>query len=327
MNINPLEYTDKSYFIREIEVDPLWSKDLGSDYKVYRGHWENATKNLHTYDFPLCLEVESSYACNFRCPGCPRFAANVARGGDLSEDMLDKLFQECRKERLNSIFLDHGGEPLMNKKFPEIVAKAHDAGILDIMFSTNASLLTRELSAKIIANGVTKVNFSIDAASPETYAVTRPGGNYHKVVKNINDFLDEKAKGGKRYPRTRVSFIVQESNRHEVDKFSEMWAPKVNMIAFQKRKDFFRILSKDHIEKPNVEFHCTQLFTMMMIDHLGNIHICNHDYNHDNILGNLRTHSIKECWHSYTMKSLRDVHSNGRWDTFEFCRRCVAGSL
>lgn len=328
MNINPLEYTDKSYFITEIEVNPSWAKDLGPDYKAYRERWKNATTNFHLYDFPRCLEVESSYACNFTCPNCPRFAAtNVPKKGDLSDEMFNLLFQECKKERLDSIFLDHGGEPLMNKQFPEIVAKAHDAGILDIMFSTNASLLTKDISAKVIANGVTKINFSIDAASPETYAVTRPGGEYHRVIGNIDNFLEEKAKRGKSYPRTRVSFIVQDSNRHEVDKFFEIWAPKVNMVAFQSRKDFSRILSTDFIEKPDVEFRCTQIFSILMIDHMGNIHICNHDYNHNYILGNLRTHSVKECWHSDIMKRFQDIHRQGRWDIIDFCKHCVAGAV
>ena len=328
MNIDPLEYTDKSYFIKEIEIDTSWAEDLGPDYKAYRERWENATTNLHLYEFPLCLEVESSYACNFTCPGCPRFfTTNVSMRGNLSDEMSDILFRECRKERLDSIFLDHGGEPLMNERFPEIVAKARDAGILDIMFSTNASMLTRDLSAKIIANGVTKINFSIDAASPEIYAITRPGGDYYEVLENIDVFLDEKEKSCKSYPRVRLSFIVQDSNIHELNKFFEIWAPKVNMVAFQKQKDFSRMLSDNPVEKSNVEFRCTQVFTMLMIDHMGNIHICNHDYGHKHILGNLRTHSIKECWHSDTMNYLRDIHHQGRWNSFDLCKRCVVGSL
>lgn len=37
--------------------------------------------------------------------------------------------------------------------------------------------------------GLTHIMISLDAATPETYSVIRVGGDYEKVVKNIENFV------------------------------------------------------------------------------------------------------------------------------------------
>lgn len=329
MSINYREYTDRSYFIKEIEADPLWICDFEISYHEYRNKWKRATEDLKLLDFPLCLEVESSYSCNFLCPNCPRFAASVPRHGIMTLDTFSKMIRECKKMKLDSIFLDHGGEPLINKSLPQFVALCRDAGIQDIMISTNASLLTKELSRELIENGLTKINFSIDAVTSETYAQTRPGGNYHETIKNIEAFLTEKEKKGNSYPRVRVSFIIQRANEHEIDLFFELWEKRVNVIAFQTVKNFKKILDESLIESSvqDCSYNCTQVFTTLMIDYMGDIHPCNHDYNHKYVLGNVHNGSIEKCWHSDYMKNLRSIHKQGLWKTVDCCRSCVLGCL
>ncbi len=329
MDINLKEYTDNSYFIKEIEVNPNWIDDFNDDYYEYRRRWKKATEELYLYDFPLCLEIESSYNCNYWCPNCPRFAATIPKKGNMSLEIFRKIINECKKMKLDSIFLDHGGEALINKHLPEFVRLCYEANILDIMISTNASLLTRDLSRKLIQNGLTKINFSIDAATTKTYAATRPGGDYAKVLQNIEDFLEEKERNGKSYPRVRVSFIIQDSNQDEAEMFYEQWKVKANVIAFQKMKNYEKILGDNSHTPLNLtyDFKCTQLFTLLMIDYKGGIHFCIQDYNHKYTLGSIGKNKIKECWNADIIERLRDLHREGRYSEFSFCKNCVLGSL
>ena len=329
MRIKLKEFTDPSYFIKEIEVDPGWVNDFGEEYIAYRNRWKNATENSRIYDFPLCLEVESSYSCNFRCPNCPRFVSDVQLGGNMSLDIFQGIITESKEMELDSIFLDHGGESLLNKKLPDFVKLCKDAGIIDIMLSTNASILTRDLSRQLIENGITKINFSIDAATSQIYSIVRPGGVYEKTLENIRIFLEEKEKYGKSYPRTRVSFIVQDCNRHEVDKFFDLWEDHVNMVTFQKAKQYNSSWKEDSTLSsiPEYDFRCTQIFTTMMIDYKGGIHVCNFDYNHKYCLGNIRDITIKECWNSELMRGFRELHKKGNWIDNSLCRDCVLRSL
>lgn len=329
MKIKLQEFTDTSYFIKEIDVDPSWVNDFGDEYYLYRKRWDNAVANLYAYDFPLCLEVESSYACNFRCPNCPRFVSDVQLGGNMPLDIFQSIITESKEMKLDSIFLDHGGESLLNKNLPEFVRMCKNVNIKDIMISTNASLLTRDLSRQLIENGITKINFSIDAATEQTYSIARPGGVYEETLENIRVFLEEKKKYGKSYPRVRVSFIVQDCNRHEVEKFFDLWKEYVNMITFQKVRQYNSSWNENTNLKvmPKSDYYCTQIFTTMLIDHKGGIHVCNHDYNHKYCLGKIRDITIKECWNSGLMREFMELHKKGDWANNNHCRNCVLKTL
>ncbi|MBF0557344.1 MAG: radical SAM protein [Nitrospirae bacterium] len=319
-----MNIADDSYHIEEIEVDPSWIRDLGDDYREYRKKWDMAS-HLHLFDFPLFLEVETSYACNYRCPQCPRQAINhTKKNGFLSNDLLDKLFDEVKRYRLPSITFSHGGEPLMRKDIPELIIKARNAGVLDRMFHTNGSLLSKELSVRLIDAGLTKINFSLDAASAGVYAKVRSSGDYDRVLQNINDFLEARKQAGKSYPRVRVSFIVSELNKHEREDFYNQWKDLVNVISFQKCYDF-TVTAKETLagHETKKSYKCSQLWQLLTITYEGDMLVCEHDYNHEYVLGNLRTHSIHECWHSDTMKRFRDLHASGRWHDIPLCRNCV----
>lgn len=320
---------DNSYNIKEIEVDNSWLRDLlDDDFIEYRKRWDLATQEHYLFDFPLFLEVETSYACNYRCPKCPRQATeNTKKDGFLSNDLLDRLFDEVKKYRMPSITFSHGGEPLMRKDMPQLIQKAKDSFILDRMFHTNGSLLNRCLSFDLIESGLTKINFSLDAASPEVYSKVRPNGDYKKVIANINEFLEVKKQLGKSYPRVRVSFVISDENKHEQKRFYELWKDKINVIAFQQCYDFSEMKRSSNYRFKNqiAGMHsCNQLWQVLTITCDGDILVCERDYNHEKVLGNLRTDTIYNCWHSDTMKNFRERHLRNRWYEIPMCQRCIA---
>ena len=62
---------DESYNITEYEVDPSWKNSVSEEYKEYRKKWGRASKGF-LFKFPLCVEIESAYFCNLKCPICAR---------------------------------------------------------------------------------------------------------------------------------------------------------------------------------------------------------------------------------------------------------------
>lgn len=315
---------DKSFHIKEIEVNPIWIDDLGDKFLEYRKKWDNAGKNNVLYGFPLFIEVESSYSCNYNCIMCPRIPLNHQNNvGELSTELFDKLFKEAKEKGLSSINLSHGGEPLLNKNIINIVKKSKEAGILDILIHTNGSLLTKEISKNLVEAGLTKINFSLDAATEETYKKVRIGGDFNKVMKNFLDFLEVKKKFGKSYPRVRVSFVYMDVNKHESQQFLDFWKDKANLVAFQDCRDYSKDLDDIEVDEKK-EYLCEGLWHLMMISADGSIMPCLQDYRHECTLGNLKTHTIEECWKSEKMGQLRKMHLEGRWHEIPMCRRCVS---
>ena len=208
MEIN--DYFDNVF---EYEIDDSWRSSQTEQYQEYRRQWGEAEQSSYHGDFPLSIEIEASYHCNLECPFCPR-AVNIGERSidHIGEDLWKMILTECREHRLPSMLMAHEGESLMNPRFLSMVKEARDAGIFDVWVHTNANMLNAKRSVDLINAGLTKINFSIDATSPETYDVLRPGGNYDRVVDNVKNFLRLKLEHGAHYLRTRVSFVEQEAN-------------------------------------------------------------------------------------------------------------------
>ncbi len=323
---------DTTYSIDEFEVDPSWEKDFGEKYFEYRRRWEKAKNDNKLYDFPLFLEVDTLNDCNYKCPACPAVTLNSHdKNKKLPEYLIEKLIAECEQERLHSITLDHGSEPLMNRNITNIILQFKEIKVIDIFLHTNGSLLTKEVSRQLIQNGLTKINFSLDAVTPETYSRMRVGGNYDRVLDNIMSFLEVKQSFGKSYPRTRVSFVCTDENENEREAFFDFWKDKVNVIAFQGKRDYRKIFfekndSGEHKGAIYTQkgYKCNQLWQLLVVDSNGDILPCLQDYKHQYVLGNLKDMSIKEAWHSQKMNKLRGKHLNGLWHKENMCSKCVS---
>jgi radical SAM protein with 4Fe4S-binding SPASM domain len=334
---------DSTYYdnISEIEIDPSWRDFLPKEFLEYRRDFELAQKQSYAGAFPISFEIEASYYCNLQCPFCARSTNPDERElGHMPSELWSKIVKESKKKGLRSILMDHEAESLMNPKIFDMIKEAKDAGIIDIWLHTNANLLTPEISERLIDLGLTKINFSIDAFSEESYDLLRIGGNYQKVLKNIQDFLELKIKKKAFYLRARVSFVVQKENAHERKDFQNFWEKQqgINLVAFQNLIDFEPFEKPDHDdelseseleEKYSSEpsFHCSQPWENNIIDIDGNVIPCGQpvrEHTEDFILGNLnKGDTIESCWNGEKMKALKDLHKKGEWYKNSMCRACV----
>lgn len=120
------------------------------------------------------LRVSVTDRCNLRCHYCM-----PAEGLAWAPKEQELEFAEI--ERLVSLFADlgvrsvrlTGGEPLVRRNLPELVERiaAIDA-IADISLTTNGILLESMIEPLLHA-GMTRVNVSLDALTPERYQIGR----------------------------------------------------------------------------------------------------------------------------------------------------------
>ena len=89
-------------------------------------------------------------------------------------------------------------EPLAHKNIFKVLDYASKLKFNDLFFISNGYLLNEKNSEKILSSGLTKIMFSLDAFSPETYKErklkNKKPANYEKVIKNILAFLKLKRK-------------------------------------------------------------------------------------------------------------------------------------
>ena len=179
--------------IREFEVDPIWKQHpiyQSERYIEYKRNWKKAAKGEYLSDFPLNIEVEPTYYCNLKCPFCARFVAHGERQDKhMKKEIWGHIIEECSKNNLPSMQMDHEAESLMNPKFFEYLEDTKKAGILETWLHSNGNMVNEKNARKLIQGGLKRINFSIDAFKKETYDKLRVGGKYEKVINNILNFL------------------------------------------------------------------------------------------------------------------------------------------
>lgn len=121
------------------------------------------------------LRISVTDRCNLRCSYCMPAEGLPwqSREEHLSSDELVAVVAEFARLGVRTVRLT-GGEPLLRRDLPELIAALHALpGIDDVALTTNGVLLERR-AAELAAAGGARLNVSIDSADPELFrAVTR----------------------------------------------------------------------------------------------------------------------------------------------------------
>ena len=118
---------------------------------------------------PWYLFIEPTNLCNFRCLSCIHGSENtrndLAPLRHMEMGLYKKLIcelQEWDGPRLKLLRLAVLGEPLMNSEFCDMVRIAKEANVAERVDTfSNGSILTEEVSGKLIEYGLDVIRFSI----------------------------------------------------------------------------------------------------------------------------------------------------------------------
>ena len=191
---------------RDENVERVLSRELGKRYRDYRKKWVTVSKRETVTDFPLYIQIEHCGKCNLRCPTCIQGIGPLRKEyskGFKPLDMLlyKKILDEAGKYRCPSMSFHNNDEPLLLGDLDKRIHLAREAGFLDIILTTNATLLTRERALKLLTSGITKINFSVDAYRSKDYKRVR-GGDFDTVLRNIEYFCETRKRAGPTLPIT-----------------------------------------------------------------------------------------------------------------------------
>ena len=315
------------------DINDKLGKIIGDKFINYRNQWDEVNRLKHITDFPLYIQFDTTQKCNFKCPHC-LITDDVNLDKLFSDDTIsnkgfERIIDEASEHKCPSIALHGTNEPLLDKGLESKIEYVSKRGFIDIMINTNASALTDNRIKKLLDSGLTRIRFSLDAATEETFNKIRVGGNYKKVIRNIERFVELKDKGGYKLPVTGVSFCKQKANEHEDKSFIEKWKDIVDHVSIQryipatsdkKYKDFYPT-SKNYHEKFK-EFKCPQPFQRLVLRN-QDITPCCAWYSRELSLGNVSQNTLHQAWNSDLMKSIREIHRKGEWYKNDVCKKCV----
>lgn len=306
----------------EITINNEWESYRDDRYREYRKLWSELPAKQEVRDFPLHLDIETTTHCNLKCPMCPRTVAlEKDQFGSLEKMSLDDfraVVDQGADEGLYSIKLSYLGEPLMHPDVIGQVQYAKQKGLVDVMFNTNATLLSPEKSRALLEAGLDKLFVSFDSPDPEIYERIRVGAKFSEVMANIRYFYKLKAE---KYPHVqfRVSMVRLEEIESDVEKFVDMFSDTVDAIGFDEYRD-----TSDVSDKPPVEgFACAQLYQRMFLRASSEVIVCCNDEKMNYVVGNWKETSLKEIWQGQRYEAIRKAHREGRYYDIPMCRKCT----
>jgi radical SAM protein with 4Fe4S-binding SPASM domain len=293
--------------------------------------YESRMRKIKVSSKPYLINSEPTSHCNLKCPFCPTGKRNTRKGGFAQEELYEKTFRQIGKYTYLITF--HGwGEPLMSENLPEIIRLAHENRIFTVV-TTNGSLLTDEMSEKIISSKLDHLVFSVDGIYEESYRKYRIGGSLETVLKNLRNLVLLKRKMESPTPFIEWQFIVFKHNEHEIDAARKLAGELgvdniVFMPAYTEDASFDPSDHKYHLPKSSPlskRSDCKHLWTTLTFHWSGSVVPCCYDYYGNIAYGNILAESFDQIWNNQKFHESRSIVSSGAGSNSEdlYCSSCV----
>lgn len=287
--------------------------------------------------FPSVIRIEPSSLCNLKCSHCPTGTLNMKRGA-MSEDIFNIVLEQLKAnlETIKVVVLYHGGEPLMNIRFPYMVSKIKSLGIPYVKTVSNGMLLNGDLIERVEWNNLDCIEFSLDGESLEENNVIRRGCDGQKVIENIKALISYKKNNNLQKPDIYISttqFIKnKDSNKYKVpdylyDNFKQeiqekqikefkvsiaMEWPKMKIID-----NMYEVYTEN---KANMDNYCDHIINTITIRWNGDIVPCCYDLTSEYVVDNILNNDLKTIWNSERYISIRENIFNRTFNSL--CYNC-----
>lgn len=215
------KYCDSSQ-CPEIQANSLPDRDIVSDKRLRKIINENKTE----LDLgPEILNLSYDQTCNLACPSCR--VDFITHNDEQSKDVFDKIGIEVLKttsENVKRVLFCSSGDPFSSQHFKGLLKELDfkKNPELRIQIVTNGVLFTQKMWDELqnIHGRIDLVCISIDAAKEKTYDIVRKGGDFKKLMRNLEFIKGLRKKG--LIPFLKFDFVVQDYNFLEMPAFVEI---------------------------------------------------------------------------------------------------------
>jgi radical SAM protein with 4Fe4S-binding SPASM domain len=265
---------------------------------------------------PAHLKIELTNFCNLRCPFCPH--ERMRRPTGYMEPALFHRIIDEAAPALEFAYLHHLGESLFHPRLGELIGYGRSRGAA-LGLSTNATFLDERRGAALIDNGLDFLVVSLDAATAETYALMRPGGDFARTRAQVQRFL---ARAAGSPMKVVVQLIVTAANLAEVEPFAAEWRAAGAAVMIKEARDWAGQVSLGTGAPRSPAAACRLPWSELTILWDGTVVACANFFERDQPLGDLRHQTLDEIWNGPAATALRRAHLEGRFAQIPVCRSC-----
>ena len=169
-------------------------------------------RDMNVAPLPSRLYIECTAACNISCAqACCAPETGITRtrqAGMLDFELFRRVIDEAGPALGRVDFFNYG-EAFLHKRAIEMCEYIKSTyPHIYLYTSTNGLAFTEEQVRRLVRSGIDEVTFSIDGATPESYAKYRQRGNFDKAIGNLRAAADEKIRTGRDVPFINWRYIL-----------------------------------------------------------------------------------------------------------------------
>ena len=295
-------------------------------------------------DLPFSIYIEPTNKCNFKCLQCPTSFSDykdiVGFSSFMDMNLYKKILDDIKKMgKLKSLKLYLNGEPLLHKNIVEMIMLASNLDITDrIEMTTNAALLTEDLSKNLINSGLTYLRISIYSIIEEkNQQITNSKIGIDKIFNNIKNFKKLRDEYKNHTPFLYVK-MIDTFDKKENEDFINKYKDIADEVAIEAPMNWNGYLKRDYINNlyneksndinreilfANKKEICPFPFYSLVINCNGDVGVCCVDWNIKTKIGNIKEKNLSEIWFGENLRNFRKMHINKYRHKNESCKNCT----
>jgi radical SAM protein with 4Fe4S-binding SPASM domain len=233
-----------------------------------------------------------------------------------------------RKVRRINFYKD--GEPLVNKDFVDMVEFVRDADIAEQLWTkTNGALLTPDLNTELARSGLDMIGISLQGLARRDFRnVTGVDVDVAKLVMNIKD-LYEKTRG----EDCQIYIKLANAGYGEdyINRFCDLFEPISDYVGVEGLHGWsnsgvadFKLGTDNSFEggQSHNKVVCPISLCAMAINWDGSVSLCNEDWQHVNIVGDVNYEKLTDIWNGKKVRDFWKMHLSGQRANSIACANC-----
>jgi molybdenum cofactor biosynthesis enzyme MoaA len=261
---------------------------------------------------PDHVMIQTVTGCNANCIFCPnrKTALHIPLGLRMRWDLYRSLIGQCLELGVRRYTLYLMNEPMLDRELPQRVAciSRRIRKPQSVKTTSHGGLLTARMAQGLLDSGLDKLKISVQSLTPDRY-----WGIMHlrleKTLRNIDRFLDLKARGGYRRPKVEIVVVDSVHNHDEIPDLRNYWEArdvKLVVATMENRADHGTIRETALAVQELRPFGwCRRLLDQLHVLYDGRTLSCCVDWEQKEVMGDLRTTALADIWYGPDYLELR----------------------
>ncbi len=291
-------------------------------------------------EVPFSVQIDICSACNLKCNFCFHSDLDAVkrvgvRFGLMTYELFTKIIDEMKEnwggaEGIKKLRLFKVGEPLLNPDVCRMIRYAREANVAKfIEITTNGILLNEELNRGLIDGGLDILNISVNGINEKQYReVCGYDIDFDEYRKNIEHFYVNKGNCKLFLKYSDIGYTEEEKEQFYClfgDICDEIFVETISATLWQDTNIGENVVNArkgtygQDLEQKQV---CPFLFTTMVVNDQGIVHLCCVDWKTEYILGDLKQENIADVWNGEKLREFQKIHLRGKKNSIVLCKNC-----